>query len=104
MIGLRTASAAGLAMVLAACGSGASGQASRADGRLPSPETRAANTDYKPAFANQTRAPGLKSDVAFDIQVIASGLDHPWAINFLPDGRALPAFGPDHPDREEQNA
>ena len=22
----------------------------------------------------------------------------------LPDGRALPAFGPDHPDREEQNA
>lgn len=42
-----------------------------------------------PAFRNQTRAPEAKSNVAFDIVTVASGLEHPWALTFLPDGRML---------------
>lgn len=49
----------------------------------------AANADFQPAFAGQTRAPEARSGVDLDTQVIARGLDHPWAIAFLPDGRML---------------
>ncbi len=52
-------------------------------------EQSAANTEYQPAFAEQTRAPERRSDVTIASEVIASGLDHPWAIAFLPDGRLL---------------
>ncbi len=47
------------------------------------------NTSYQPAFAGQTRAPAMNSNVTIDSQEIASGLNHPWAIAFLPDGRVL---------------
>ena len=49
----------------------------------------AANTNFTPAFAGQTRAPQARSGVTLDTQVIARGLNHPWAIVFLPDGRML---------------
>jgi glucose/arabinose dehydrogenase len=49
----------------------------------------AANTDFRPAFPGQTRAPEARSGVTIEAQVIARGLDHPWAIAFLPDGRML---------------
>src|SRR5690242_5372897 len=42
-----------------------------------------------PAFPGQTRAPQAKSDVSFQVTTVAEGLDHPWAIAFLPDGRML---------------
>jgi glucose/arabinose dehydrogenase len=55
-----------------------------------SPETRDRNgKDYTSAFENQTRAPGMKSDVALDVKVIAEGLQNPWAFEFLPDNRIL---------------
>ena len=55
-----------------------------------SPETRERNgVDFTPAFENQTRAPGLKSDVALDVQVVAGGLQNPWGFEFLPDNRIL---------------
>ncbi|HJR57063.1 MAG TPA: PQQ-dependent sugar dehydrogenase [Rhizomicrobium sp.] len=44
--------------------------------------------DAKPAFAGQTRAPYIKG-VEIQYTTIASGLSHPWAIAFLPDGRYL---------------
>ena len=44
------------------------------------------NTDFPPAFAEQTRAPLAQSDVALQIEVLADGLDHPWGIATLPDG------------------
>jgi glucose/arabinose dehydrogenase len=52
-------------------------------------ETKAANSDYKPAFAGQTRAPGVKTKTAITAKVIASDLKSPWGLCVLPDGRFL---------------
>jgi glucose/arabinose dehydrogenase len=72
-----------------------SGGVTSADAAMPfgspsSPETRRrAGTDYWPAFENQTRAPGLKTNVALDVRPIVAGLQSPWAFEFLPDHRML---------------
>lgn len=72
------------ALIFAAC-SGA-----ESNGQTGAPVAQgAANADFQPAFAGQTRAPEARSGVEVDTQVIARGLDHPWAIAFLPDGRLL---------------
>lgn len=42
-----------------------------------------------PAFEGQTRACAVNSGVAFEVTVIASGLDHPWAVEPLPGGDFL---------------
>ena len=42
-----------------------------------------------PAVSGQTRAPERKSGVAFDVVTVATGLERPWAIAFLPSGRML---------------
>jgi aldose sugar dehydrogenase len=42
-----------------------------------------------PAWANQTRAPEPAQKSKFTIDTLASGLNHPWAVQFLPDGRFL---------------
>jgi glucose/arabinose dehydrogenase len=53
-------------------------------------ETRAANaSDQRPAFKGQTRVCGIKSNVAFDVAVLAKGLEHPWAVEPLPGGDLL---------------
>jgi glucose/arabinose dehydrogenase len=52
-------------------------------------QTGDANTNYKPAFPGQTRAPGVKTKVALNVTMINSGLDHPWGLRVLPDGRFL---------------
>jgi len=36
-----------------------------------------------------TRAPAVKSDMRFSVVTVASGLDHPWGLRFLPDGRMI---------------
>jgi aldose sugar dehydrogenase len=41
-----------------------------------------------PAMAAQTNAPAAPS-TKMSIETIASGLDHPWSLQFLPDGRPL---------------
>ena len=59
-------------------------------GACPSLETRPANaSDQKPAFLGQTRACEVKSNVAFDVIVLAKGLAHPWAVEPLADGVVL---------------
>ncbi len=74
---------AGLA-ALAACGSAVS-----QDPGGPV-ETRAANApDQRPAFEGQTRAPGVASAFALTHQVVAEGLEHPWGLALMPDGRWL---------------
>lgn len=45
--------------------------------------------EFKPAFAGQTRAPGVKTQHAFRVSELAGDLDNPWALAFLPDGRML---------------
>jgi glucose/arabinose dehydrogenase len=53
-------------------------------------ETRRANApEQKPAFAGQTRACAVKSGVAFDVTVLAKGLENPWAVEPLPNGDFL---------------
>ncbi|CAN5130955.1 PQQ-dependent sugar dehydrogenase [soil metagenome] len=42
-----------------------------------------------PAFPEQTRAPEEKRGVAFQIETLASGLNHPWGLTFLPNGSKL---------------
>jgi glucose/arabinose dehydrogenase len=53
-------------------------------------ETREANSPgQRPAFPGQTRAPAALSNVAFDVTVVATGLEKPWAVEPLPDGALL---------------
>ena len=52
-----------------------------ANSRLKARDPNAEN--QQPAFAGQTRACGVTSDVAFDVTVLAEGLEHPWAVEPL---------------------
>ena len=53
-------------------------------------ETREANVpEQRPAFAGQTRVCETKSNVAFDVTVVATGLVKPWSIEPLADGSLL---------------
>ena len=53
-------------------------------------ETRQPNApEQRPAFPEQTRACGVSRGVAFDVEVVARGLEHPWAVEPLPDGSLL---------------
>lgn len=44
---------------------------------------------FKPAFAGQTRAEAVKTRAPLAVTEIAGGLNKPWALTFLPDGRML---------------
>jgi glucose/arabinose dehydrogenase len=46
-------------------------------------------TNQKPAIPGQTRAPEKKTNVAFDVVTVASGLNKPWGMAFLPSGDML---------------
>ena len=64
-------------------------QTTRPDGRPPL-ETRKANVpEQRPTFPAQNRAPRLPSAAAFGVTVLAKGLEHPWAVEPLPNGDLL---------------
>ena len=66
------------------------GSAAGADSACTPLETREPNApDQRPAFQGQTRACGITSNAAFDVVVIAKGLEHPWAVEPLPGGDLL---------------
>ncbi|WP_159636410.1 PQQ-dependent sugar dehydrogenase [Sphingobacterium composti Ten et al. 2007 non Yoo et al. 2007] len=52
-------------------------------------EKNKANTNYKPAFAGQTRIGGLKTKAGYDFKVVTNKLKSPWGIAVLPDGKLL---------------
>lgn len=52
-------------------------------------ETKPPNTDYKPAFPNQTRVAGVKTHTPIKVEVIAQNIGRPWGITHFPDGRLL---------------
>jgi aldose sugar dehydrogenase len=75
--------AALLALVGSACGQAATSG-------CPTVETSSPNASGQtPAFPGQTRACAVKSDVNFEVVVLAKGLNRPWAVEPLPDGDFL---------------
>jgi len=45
--------------------------------------------EFRPAFPEQTRAPKVTTRTRLQVTELAGGLDMPWALAFLPDGRML---------------
>lgn len=64
-------------------------QQQAAETALAPVETKAPNSDYKPAFAGQTRVTGVKTKASFEGKLLSSDLKSPWGIAMLPDGRFL---------------
>jgi glucose/arabinose dehydrogenase len=52
-------------------------------------ETEKPNTDYKPAFAGQTRIGSVKTVTPYEGIILTKDLKKPWGIAVLPDGRLL---------------
>lgn len=82
-----------LMSTLAACNNSAGNAANNSNqpdsNALPPVETQKPNTDYKPAFPEQTRAPGAKTETPLTVTMLSSKLENPWAICPLADGRFL---------------
>jgi glucose/arabinose dehydrogenase len=84
------AAAAALTLATACGASGQSAPAANPDQAGGPLETRPANgAGQAPAFEGQTRAPAVTTSAAMAHRVVASGLDHPWGLALLPDGRWL---------------
>ena len=56
---------------------------------LPPVERKSPNSDYKPAFAGQTRITGVRTSTPYTVEKIADKLGHPFAIVAMPDGRLM---------------
>ncbi len=52
-------------------------------------ETKAPNSNYKPAFRGQTRIQGVKTKSLYEGRILSKELKNPWGIATLPDGRFL---------------
>jgi glucose/arabinose dehydrogenase len=52
-------------------------------------EKNKANSEYKPAFAGQTRIGSVVTKTPYTVTLISSELKGPWGMHALPDGRLL---------------
>jgi aldose sugar dehydrogenase len=80
-----------LLLLLLSCGTDHSNgvQSDPRTGIYPPVETDSPNSNYKPAFAGQTRISGVRTKTQFSVNIITSDLQKPWGISALPDGRFL---------------
>jgi glucose/arabinose dehydrogenase len=85
-----------LVFALAACNSGEGETAATAPASTPAVpsgppvQTGPPNApNQQPAFGGQTRAPEHKLGVAYQVSDYVTGLESPWAIEFLPSGALL---------------
>ena len=81
-------------VLISACGTNTTNDnvttnSSTPDTALAPVETNAPNTNYKPAFAGQTRIAGVKTSTPFEARILTDKLEKPWGIAVLPDGRLL---------------
>lgn len=85
------AASTSLLVLAAACGANGESADQSASAATGAPvETRPAHgANQQPAFAGQTRAPGVRTEQAMSHTVVAEGLEHPWGLAQLPDGRWL---------------
>ena len=61
----------------------------KADTGVAPVETKKPNSDYKPAFAGQTRIAGVHTQTQYEGKMLTKKLESPWGITSLPDGRFL---------------
>jgi glucose/arabinose dehydrogenase len=80
--------ASGLMLVFSSCSANNSTGTTTDSSHAPV-ETKNPNSDYKPAFAGQTRIAGIKTAAAYQTKVLSTNLKGPWGITSLPDGRFL---------------
>ncbi len=59
------------------------------DSTIAPVETKAPNSNYKPAFAGQTRIGAVKTKTEYKFKILSTQLNRPWGIKSLPDGRLL---------------
>lgn len=52
-------------------------------------ETKSPNTNYKPAFAGQTRVSSVKTTTPYNVEKVAQNVGAPFAIVSMPDGRLM---------------
>lgn len=81
---------------LGACSGGEASSRAQADTKRPEAQLVSAQAagnstanaeSQKPARADQTRAPAPKALSSVRVETVASGLQSPWAVEALPDGR-----------------
>jgi glucose/arabinose dehydrogenase len=85
-------SIASISLILGACGTNTVNNGttvSNTNNTNPSVENRSPSSNYKPAFAGQTRIGAVTTTTPYEGKVINSALKRPWGITSLPDGRLL---------------
>lgn len=45
--------------------------------------------DQEPAFPEQTRAPEVRTQTNFNVEIVSDELEQPWGLDFLPNGRII---------------
>ena len=66
-------------------------------------ETKAPNSNYKPAFAGQTRISGVKTTTPYKVEKIAERLGPPFAIVAMPDERLMVTIKSGHMEIHDAN-
>jgi aldose sugar dehydrogenase len=70
---------------------------------LPPVETKSPNSNYKPAFAGQTRIAGVKTTTPYKVEKISEKLGPPFAIVAMPDGRLMVTIKSGHMEIHDAN-